>query len=126
MVSPELQESDAMIRITLRLPDEVHRRLVERAGASALSLNQSIVDILSDALGCGKSSRLYETPLEAERRRLRQALGDSVVEYKARDFASALTKWRTPDELDAVLASLQVLHPPLSRTIIEEREETRH
>lgn len=84
------------------------------------------MDILSDALGCGKGSRPDETPLEAERRRTREVLGDLVVEYEPEDFASALSRWRTPEEVEAILASIPVLDPPLSQTIIEEREANRY
>jgi hypothetical protein len=113
-----------MIRLMLRLPDEVHRRLVASAQTSRHSLNQVIVDILSDALGCGKSSRSGETPLEAERRHLRETLGDFVVEYKPEDFERFLGPPVDPSRRDSIIASIPPMDPPLSHAIVEEREES--
>ena len=39
-----------MIRITLRLPDDVHARLVAQAGTDRRSLNSEIVHLLEVAL----------------------------------------------------------------------------
>jgi len=124
MVSFRFEETGAMARITLRLPSEVHRRLVTSARESATSLNQVIVDILSDALGCGKTDRPNETPLEAERRRIREALGDLVIEIDPRDFEPFLGPPMDPAERDAIIASIPPMDPPLSHAIIEEREES--
>jgi hypothetical protein len=115
-----------MTRLTLRLPDEVHRRLAATARESGDSLNQAIVAILSDALGCGKSGRAEETPRVAERRRIREALGDLLVEYKAEDFAAFLGPPMDREQRDAIIALISPMDPPLSHSIIEEREESRY
>ena len=113
-----------MARITLRLPDAVHEQLVRRARGSGTSLNQAIVDILRDVLGCGKGAPPDETLKERERRLLREALGDRVVDVKPEDYAPLFHRWYTPEERDAILKSMPVLDPPLSAAIIQEREES--
>jgi hypothetical protein len=40
-----------MVRVTLRLPGDVHKQLLAHVRASGSSLNQTIGDLLSDALG---------------------------------------------------------------------------
>jgi hypothetical protein len=113
-----------MTRITLRLPDEVHRRLVASARGSALSLNQTIVAILSDALGCGKSSRAQGTPLDTERRRVREALGDVAVEFDTEDFARFVKRPLSEIDREALFRSMAGVN--LSAGIIEERDENRY
>ncbi|GAA5043221.1 putative HicB family RNase H-like nuclease [Thermocatellispora tengchongensis] len=44
-----------MIRITLRLPDEVHARLIARAATDRRSLNSQIVHLLECALDAAET-----------------------------------------------------------------------
>ena len=112
-----------MTRVTLRLPSDVHKRLTESARTSRRSINQTIVDLLSEALGCGVRQRPDETPLDAERRRIREALGDLVVEFTAEDLAPMLTHPLGSLDAEAIYNSMPRLDPPLSQTIIDERED---
>ena len=114
-----------MTRVTLRLPPEVHKRLVAAAQESCVSLNQTIVDILSDAVGSGKSELPGETPLEAERRRIRAALGDLLIDIRPEDWEPFFGPPMDPARRKAILESIPPLNPPLSQTIIEERRRSR-
>ena len=113
-----------MTRITLRLPDEVHRRLVENSRLSGASLNQTIVDILSDAVGWGKGQFMYETPREAERRYIREALSDLSIQYHVGDLGPFLHKPAEDIDRDALFRALA--GADLSGGIIEDRERSRY
>jgi plasmid stability protein len=111
-----------MARITLRLPDELHRRLRVAAREAGRSLNEEIVTILTERLD-GESERQDETPLQRERRRIREALGDLVVDFRPEDFAPFFHPLPDDFDRDAFFNSLPRLDPPLSQTIIEDRED---
>jgi plasmid stability protein len=114
-----------MARITLRLPDELHSELVARARRSHRSLNQAIVDILRKA-SYQKQEPAGEALKEIERRRLKAALGDRVMEIKPEDFGPFRTgEWGALDK-DALFAAMPRLDPPLSHTIVQEREESHY
>jgi len=87
-------------------------------------MNQVIVDILSDALGCGIGSREGETPMEVERRRVREALGDLLVEFTAEELAPFMKHPLSEIDREALFHSLAGVN--LSGAIIEEREESRY
>jgi len=89
-------------------------------------MNQTIVDMLSEVLGCGVRQRPDETPLEAERRRIREALGDLVVEFTPEELAPFMKHDLSEIDRDAFFNSLPILDPPLSQTIIDERRESRY
>jgi plasmid stability protein len=112
-----------MTRVTLQIPDELHKRLSDRARETGETVSQAIVDILSDAMGPERTDAQAETPLDAERRRIREALGDLVVDFHPEDFGALFHP--LPDDFDreAFFQSLPRLDPPLSRTIIEDRED---
>lgn len=105
-----------MARVTLRLPEPLHARLVEESRATDRSLNELIVESLE--------ARLPEAPSADEKReRMRRALGPLLV--SADDL---LPPWE--DEQDTPLltheelrARLPRLDPPMSQTIIDERED---
>ncbi|MFD0655730.1 FitA-like ribbon-helix-helix domain-containing protein [Thermocatellispora tengchongensis] len=52
---PRGHYSGVMIRITLRLPDEVHARLIARAATDRRSLNSQIVHLLECALDAAET-----------------------------------------------------------------------
>ena len=108
-----------MARVTLRLPDALHARLVAESRATYRSLNELIVESLQ--------ARLPEEPMSADekRERMRKALGDLLV-----DVDDIMPLWPGEEEDDSPLltheelaARLPKLDPPISQTIIEDRED---
>ncbi|MHB8577249.1 MAG: toxin-antitoxin system HicB family antitoxin [Dehalococcoidia bacterium] len=115
-----------MQRITLRLPDRLHKQLRARAQRSGTSLNQLIVETLDDAPPSAEETP--PTPLSArdeETRKLRIALKDILVEINADDWLAIIPNLVSQEEAAAILAAMPPLHPSLSQTIIAEREESR-
>lgn len=106
-----------MARVTLRLPESLHARLIAESRAVEKSLNEVIVQSLEARLPAASPH------LGDEQARMRAALGDLLV--SADDL---LPPWG--DEQDTPLLShvelqarLPRLDPPLSRTIIDDRED---
>jgi len=107
-----------MARVTLRLPDSLHARLVAESRAKNRSLNELIVDSLE--------TRLPKEPMsiDEKRERMRKALGDLLV-----DVDEVMPLWPGEDENTPLLtheelqARLPRLDPPMSQTVIEDRED---
>lgn len=115
-----------MTRLTLRLPDSLHRRLLALSAEAGTSLNQLIVGALSEAATRPRPQPGQEDSLRERVQRLRAALGDMVVEIDPADFPAWVEfrdKLPSHEELARMLPRLD---PPLSQTIIEEREEARY
>lgn len=113
-----------MARITLRLPDDLHQALKAHSRATGESLNETIVSLLRQRQKGAEHEAERETPLEAERRRIREALGDLVVKIDPQDFEPYLGPPMDPAKRKAILESIPPMDPPLSHAIIEEREES--
>jgi hypothetical protein len=110
------------MRVTLRLPDELHQRLQERSHRAGASLNQTVVAVISDALAReGAAEHLGER--DEQVRYIRVALGDLTVEWDDSGLPSELRPSARPLDRDAFLRSLPRLTPPLSATIVEERDD---
>ena len=109
------------VRVTVRLPDELHRRLEARASSVGASLNQTIVSTLHEALARSNDDQTDDRA--EERRRIRMALGDLVVEFDESDLPPELRPGDDLPDRDAFRESLPRLDPPISRAIIEDRED---
>jgi len=105
-----------MIRLTVRLPDDLHGRLVKRSRAAGKSLNQLIVEGAAYAASGGPAPQL------SERERWRLALGDLLADTEAlfEEPGDEDTPLLSYEELDRIMPRLD---PPLSQTIIEDRED---
>ncbi len=106
-----------MARVTLRLPESLHARLIAASRAAGKSLNELIVESLEERLPA--QSRDVGT----DRELFRAALADLLVSAD-----EVLPPW--PEEADTPLLTheelqnrLPVLSPPLSQTIIDDRED---
>lgn len=107
-----------MARVTLRLPESLHARLVAESRATDRSLNELIVESLE--------TRLPDVPSSVDEKRelMRKALGDLLVSVD-----EVMPLWPGEEEDAPVLtheelvARLPRLDPPLSQTIIEDRED---
>lgn len=100
-----------MARLTLRIPDDLHRRLEESAAKSRTSLNQMILSALADYLD-GDGRFLDEDPLRSQVAHIRAALRDVLVDLPLGE-----------DSETAAEVILPALTPPISSTIIEERRD---
>ena len=113
-----------MTRVTLQLPDDLHRRLQAHSRRTGASLNQVIVAALSEAAVSEEDARgEVEGPLKQRVENIRTALGDLAVTL---DFEYLPPHLRPDDDLpdtDMFRHSLPQLDPPLSATIIAERED---
>ena len=115
-----------MKRLTLRIPDDLHRRLHASSRASHSSLNDTILTMIRRGLTASEEGPADETPRERERRRVHEALAS----FSSRSDTNSLFPWVPPlppdFDWEAFRRSLPVLDPPLSQTIIQEREESRY
>jgi hypothetical protein len=109
------------MRVTLRLPDELHQRLEARSRAVGASLNQTIVSALHQALA--RSARDDVDERTEELRHIRLALGDLLIELDESELPPELRPGDDLPDRDAYRESLPRLDPPLSRTIIDDRED---
>lgn len=106
-----------MARLTLRLPETLHDRLVERSRAGGKSLNETIVDCLHQGLMAPKLTSLSEAD------RFRLALADILIpadELFPDEPLDDSTPLLTHEEL---IRLMPILDPPLSQTVIEDRED---
>ena len=112
-----------MTRVTLRLPDDLHRRLNAASERYGTSLNQLIVAALSGALARDDLAGPAGDSVTAQVQQIRRALGDLVIEMDT-DFLPPGTRAREdlPDS-DTLRQSMPTLHPPLSATVISDRED---
>ncbi len=103
--------SEKDVKLTVRLPAELHRALKERAAEYNMSLNQAMVDTLASGLGVKEKT---ETDKEKAIRILREAgmLADSAELV----YVPEGTQRATLDEVREWLRGV-----PLSDWIIEDR-----
>jgi len=106
-----------MAKLTVRIPDELHERLVVRGRAAGKSLNQLIVDSVRRSLDAPAAPKLNE------RERLEEALGDLLATPAEKTFVE-------PDDEETPLLSHEELQrimprltPSLSESIIADRED---
>jgi hypothetical protein len=69
-----------MVRVTLRLPDDLHCDLPSKSKPTGASLNETILASIRSGLTLPEHQRPEETPLERERRFVREALADISVQ----------------------------------------------
>ncbi|MGI8553626.1 MAG: hypothetical protein ACR2PL_22990 [Dehalococcoidia bacterium] len=116
-----------MTRVTLDLPLELHRRLRAVARETGSSLDDVIVRLLDATTPpCAAEEDApakEETPLERERRLVREALRYMTVEIDLDEYAPLFKGLTQGLDRQAFFESLPRLDPPLSQTIIEERED---
>ena len=89
-----------------------------------VSLNELIVDSLETTVAFQGTIDQGDDARRSRIERLRASLGDLVVHVDVSDFPVELypIAQEMPDR-DALFHSLPILDPPLSKTIIEERED---
>jgi hypothetical protein len=104
-------------RLTLRLPENLHERLVARSGACGKSLNQTIVDCLYEVVLFPRAQPLTEAE------RLRLALADITIPADELFPDEPLDDRDPPLTHETLVRLMPVLDPPLSQTVIEDRED---
>ncbi len=112
-----------MARVTLRLPEDLHRRLRTASERTRASLNQFIVTAVSEALAREAATGQAENPLVEESRRVRNALGDLVIQLDPSQVPPQLRPPKDLPDADTLRQSVPVLQPSLSATIIAERAD---
>ena len=112
-----------MARVTLRLPEDLHRRLRSASERTGSSLNELIVAALSDALARAEVADESEGSLLEQVQHLRRALGDLVVEVDVSHLSPQLRPREDLPDTDTLRRSMPELVPPLSATIISDRED---
>ena len=103
-------------RLTLRLPERLHDRLIARGRACGKSLNQTIVESLWEAVLFPR----VEPLTEAER--LRLALADITIPADEL-FPDEPDDFSDVPSAEEIARQMPVLDPPLSQTVIEDRED---
>ncbi len=112
-----------MARVTLRLPEDLHRRLRSTSERTGSSLNELIVAALSQALAQGEVAGQAESSLLEQVQHVRRALGDLAVEVDARHLPPHLRPSDDLPDTDTLRQSMPALVPPLSATISADRED---
>ncbi|HYU18789.1 MAG TPA: YlcI/YnfO family protein [Chloroflexota bacterium] len=112
-----------MARLTLRLPDDLHRRMRAASERTGASLNQLIVAALSDALARQAAEGQTKDPLDEQVQHVRRALGDLAVELEMSYLPLHLRPREDLPDPDTLRQSMPELVPPLSATIIADRED---
>jgi hypothetical protein len=108
--------ADEKVKLTVRLPAELHQALKERAAEYHVSLNQAVVDTLAAELVVAPPAE--ETETERFDRMMRESglLADTSW---MTDFAQGLLNGEEPPSLEEVREWLAGI--PLSDWIIEDR-----
>ena len=101
----------------------IRDRVKEASQQRGLSLNQLIVSSLEKVFGEAATSSPPDDSVSARAERLRAILGNLVIRFEPSDFASILPLDATPEEREAFRDLFPILNPPLSQTIIEDRED---
>ena len=112
-----------MARITLRLPDDLHSRLYSASERTGASLNQVIVATLRDALTRAEAAEQTEDSLEERARHVRRTLADLAVELDLSVLPPHLRPSEDLPDTDTLRQSMPDLVPPLSATIVADRED---
>ena len=112
-----------MARVTLRLPEDLHRRLRSTSERTGASLNQLIVAALSEALVRGEvAGQTESSPLE-QAQHVRRALGELAAEVDASHLPPHLRPSEDLPDTDTLRQSMPELVPPLSATISADRDD---
>ena len=112
-----------MARVTLRLPDDLHRRLRAASQKRGLSLNDLAIATLSHALAQGNADGEAEDRLFKQVQQIRSVLGGLAVELDANALPAELRPGGDLPDVDTIRQSIPELAPPLSVTIIADRED---
>ena len=110
-----------MSRVTVRLPDQLHQRLHRQGSRRGASLNEIIVAILSEAVDrMDEVAEEVSNLLEEQVKQVRAALGPLALEL---DIPPDLRPSAGQSDVTAYRRSLPRLNPPLSATIIADRDD---
>jgi len=112
-----------MSRVTVRLPDDLHKRLQAVSRSRGLSLNQFIVEAIGEALARDEDTRSRSSPVVTQVKHIRSVLGSLAVGFDITMLPPELRpSERLPDARD-YCRSLPKLEPPLLATVIADRED---
>lgn len=112
-----------MTRVTLRLPEELHRRLRAASTRTGSSLNELIVAALNTALSRDHTASRTEHSLQDQIRYVRMALGELALDPDMNHLPAHLRRDEDLPGPDVLRHSLPELVPSLSDTIIADRED---
>ncbi len=112
-----------MPRVTMRLPEDLHRRLRSASERTGASLNQLIVAALSVALAWGEVADQAEGSLLEQVEHVRRALGDLAIELDLQHVPPYLRPSEGLPDTDTLRQSMPALIPPLSATISPDHED---
>lgn len=112
-----------MTRVTLRLPDDLHRRLQITAEWTGSSLNQLIISALSETLSRDAEPEGPEDTLLGQVRHLGRTLGDLTTEIDDREITSMQGQGDDAPDTNTLRESMPRLNSPLSATIRADRDE---
>lgn len=113
----------AVARVTLRLPEDLHRRLRATSEYTGSSLNQLIVAALREMLARDALAGQAEGSLLEQVQHVRRALGDLAIEVDASQLPPHLCPREDLPNTDTLRQSMPSLVPPLSATISADRED---
>lgn len=111
-----------MTTITLQLPDELLQRLQTASREAGMPLDALIVTTLSQAISRREVTSEPSEAVREETRRIREALGDLVVDNPEEWVPEIEEEIDFPDR-QTDLDFMPKLDPPLSATLIEDRDD---
>jgi hypothetical protein len=112
-----------MSRVTLRLPEDLHRGLRTASQRDGVSLNQLIVDALRASLARSPDAAEVENPLIEQVRQIRSALGEIAIPLETSLLPPHLQPRDDLPTADMLRRSMPELVPPLSATITADHED---
>jgi predicted transcriptional regulator len=116
-----------MMTITITLPNELYEQLLATAERENRPVDEIAIAGIAREVGPSESSPVQLTR-EEEKRLIQEAMPGRIW---TDEDVSQLFPWldehpMTEEEIDEILASLPILDPPLSQTIIQMRDEERY
>ncbi|MPZ15450.1 MAG: hypothetical protein GEU73_13690 [Chloroflexi bacterium] len=112
-----------MARVTLRLSEDLHRRLRSASERVGAPLNQLIIAAVSEALTRTEGAEESGNSLREQLQQVRLALSDVTVELDPRQAPPHLRPSEDLPDTDTLTQSMPELIPPLSATVSAGRKD---
>ncbi len=119
-----MPQASATVTIRLTVPHHLYERMKQSTDGSEDAVKRLMVRILEQEYGSKNENQTASSARDERIRQLRQATGDRASAVDPEEYLRRLgIKPMTDEEMREVLATIPVLDPPLSQTVIEERQD---
>ncbi len=119
-----MRRASSTVTITLTVPDDLYEQMKHLTDGSEEAIKRLMVRILEQEYGSKHENQTASTARDERTRQLRRAMGDRASAVDPEEYLRRVgIEPMTDEEMREVLATIPVLDPPLSQTVIEERED---